>query len=72
MFNIFGFVTQSLHVIFSKAQLLLGDVSALSCAMCECVCVKSLQSCLTLFDSLDYSPPGSSVHGILQARIWSG
>ena len=27
------------------------------------------QSCPTLFDSLDYSLPGSSVHGILQARI---
>ena len=23
----------------------------------------------TLCDSMDYSPPGSSVHGILQARI---
>ena len=30
---------------------------------------KSLQSCLTLYDRLDSSPPGSSVHGILQARI---
>ena len=27
------------------------------------------QSCLTLYDSMDCSPPGSSVHGILQARI---
>ena len=27
------------------------------------------QSCLTLCDPLDCSPPGSSVHGILQARI---
>ena len=27
------------------------------------------QSCLTLFDPLDCSPPGSSVPGILQARI---
>ena len=27
------------------------------------------QSCLTLCDPVDYSPPGSSVHGILQARI---
>ena len=27
------------------------------------------QSCLTLCDSMDYSPPGSSVHGISQARI---
>ena len=27
------------------------------------------QLCLTLCNPLDYSPPGSSVHGILQARI---
>ena len=26
------------------------------------------QSCLTLCDPMDYSPQGSSVHGILQAR----
>ena len=30
---------------------------------------KSLQSCLTLCDPVGYSPPGSSVHGILQARL---
>ena len=30
---------------------------------------QSLQSCLTLCDPMDYSPPGSSVHGILQTRI---
>ena len=29
---------------------------------------KSLQSCLTLCDPIDSSPPGSSVPGILQAR----
>ena len=34
-----------------------------------CVPAKSLQSCLTLWDPMDYSPPGSSVHGILQAGI---
>ena len=28
-----------------------------------CVCAKSLQSCLALCDPMDYSPPGSSVHG---------
>ena len=27
------------------------------------------QSCLTLCDPVDCSPPGSSIHGILQARI---
>ena len=30
---------------------------------------KSLQSCLTLCDPIDSSPPGSPVPGILQARI---
>ena len=31
------------------------------------------QSCPTLSDLMDYSPPGSSVHGIFQARVleWS-
>ena len=31
------------------------------------VCAQSLQSCLTLCNPMDYSLPGSSVHGILQA-----
>ena len=31
--------------------------------------VQLLQSCLTLRDPMDHSPPGSSVHGIFQARI---
>ena len=30
--------------------------------------VKSLQSCPTLYDPIDSSPPGSPVPGILQAR----
>ena len=30
---------------------------------------KSLQSCLTLCDPIDGTPPGSSVPGILQARV---
>ena len=29
---------------------------------------KSLQSCPTLCDPIDGSPPGSPIHGILQAR----
>ena len=32
------------------------------------MCAKLLQSCPTLCNPMDYSPPGSSVHGILQAR----
>ena len=30
---------------------------------------KLLQSCLTVCDPMDHSPPDSSVHRILQARI---
>ena len=38
--------------------------------MCVCVCVcERVCWCLTLFDLMDSSPPGSSVHGILQAKI---
>ena len=34
-----------------------------------CVHAKPLQSCLTLCQAMDCSPPGSSARGILQARI---
>ena len=34
-----------------------------------CVSAKLLQLCPTLCDPMDYSPPGSHVSGILQARI---
>ena len=39
--------------------------------MCVCVwaCAQSHQSCPTVCNSTDCSPPGSSVHGISQARI---
>ena len=42
----------------------------------QCMKVKNesevTQSCPTLIDPMDGSPPGSSVHGIFQARVWSG
>ena len=40
--------------------------------ICSSSCLaaaKSLQSCLTLSDPVDCSLPGSSVHGIFQARV---
>ena len=43
------------------------SVSVCVC-VCVCVCVYA-QSRPTLCNPMDYSPPGSSVHGILQARI---
>ena len=34
-----------------------------------CVCAQSLQLCSTFCDPVDCSLPGSSVHGIFQARV---
>ena len=36
--------------------------------VCVCVCVLVAQLCPTLCNPMDYSSPGSSVHGILQAE----
>ena len=41
----------------------------LRCTFYAAAAAKSLQSCPTLCDPIDGSPPGSSVPGILQARI---
>ena len=38
------------------------------CYYAAAAAAKSLQSCLTLCDPTDGSPPGSTVPGILQAR----
>ena len=46
--------------ISDRCTLILVDVK---------VKVLAAQSCLTLFNPMNYSLPGSSVHGILQARI---
>ena len=66
----------------SNLQFVCRDLSkVVSCfltsvSVCVCVCVvvaaaaaKSLQSCPTLYNPIDSSPPGSPVPGILQARI---
>ena len=43
------------------------------CFLLQCMKVKSqsevAQSCPTLSDPMDCSPPGSSIHGIFQARV---
>ena len=40
--------------------------------VCVCACMLFSQLCPTLCDPMDCSPPGSSVHAILQVRIWNG
>ena len=45
-------------------------LSCVCACVCVCVCVCACaQSCSTLWDPMDCSRPGSSLHGILQARV---
>ena len=59
-----------LEVLFTfhhfQVTVLLGHL--LDPIKCAAAAAKSLQSCLTLCDPIDSSPPGSLVPGILQAR----
>ena len=45
------------------------DQSSTELLWLEAAAAKSLQPCLTLCDPIDGSPPGSSIPGILQARV---
>ena len=45
------------------------SIASLLSFLAATTAAKSLQSCLTLCDPIDGSPPGSPVPGILQARI---
>ena len=56
--------TAESHIPVTTAKVLDTPLPVLSLR-----CAKSLQLCLTFWDSMDCSPRGSSVHGILQARI---
>ena len=51
------------EIIFISLSLLKDTLAGQLCS------AKSHQSCLTLWDPMDRSPPGSSVLGILQARV---
>ena len=51
-------MTEMVHTVFTLS----GPHAAAAAA------AKSLQLCLTLCDPIQSSPPGSSIHGILQAR----
>ena len=54
---------------FRLANLKSKTAYLLECVcVCACVCVYT-QSCPTLCRPIDSSPPGSSIHGIFQARI---
>ena len=50
-----------------------GKNTGVGCCLLQCMKVKSqsevAQSCLTASDFMDCSLPGSSIHGIFQARV---
>ena len=54
-----------IFTLYNWLQLLFNMLSAAAAA----AAAKSLQSCLTLCDPIDGSPPGSPIPGILQAKI---
>ena len=61
-------VWKQLWLSFPASKMLLhSDCPAAAAA--AAAAAKSLQSCPTLYSLVDGSPPGSSVPGILQARI---
>ena len=53
---------------FHKQRYKVGTTMRLAAAVAAAAATKSLQLCLTLCDPIDHSSPGSSVHGIFQAR----
>ena len=59
--------TKELQRVFLEGLFL--KVWAVFVCVYVCVCVLVAQLHLTLCDPMDYSLPGASVHGILQARI---
>ena len=55
-----------LYILSSRLQVLRKLLKSIYCAVC---CARSLQLCPTLCHPMDCSLPGSSFHGILEARI---
>ena len=61
--------TQNIYILNPHSQCLRMWLHLEVGSLNRYVCTKPLQSCPTLCDSMDCSPPGSSAHGIFQARI---
>ena len=58
----------SSHDPFLQAEICLMEAAAQESVAAAAAAAKLLQSCPTLCDPIDGSPPGSAIPGILQAR----
>ena len=58
-----GRIASLMYILIYKSE-----NASVASAAAAAAAAKSLQSCLTLCDPIDGSPPGSPVPGILQAR----
>ena len=68
-FNLCSLIYSKIDGSFKgEDQISSSILSMFNYAAAAAAAAKSLQSCLTLHDSRDGSPPGSAVPGILQAR----
>ena len=66
----FGIITLKFKTTTIKHKTTMLRVLKAKCGQHAMLCyAKSLQSCPTLCDPMDCSLPGSSVHGIFQARV---
>ena len=61
-----GWRTIGIYILGIPSSYQIYYLRSSSCSLCCCLIAKS---CPTLCDPMDCSPPGSSVHGISQARI---
>ena len=60
---------QAAHKENNHNLIKIGKENSSASFSCWAAAAKSLQSCLTLCDPIDCSPPGSPIPWILQARI---
>ena len=69
MYHIFSIHSSDEGHLGSFHILAIVKIAALNIEVQLCVCAQLLHSSPTLCDPVGCSPPGSSVHGILQTRI---
>ena len=64
-----GFLTYQMTIIVAIFSSCCKNIKKLYAYIYKCYVCVCAQSCLTLCDPMDCSPPGFFVHGISQARI---